>query len=471
MQSVFWPYLSDYVGGLASQTLSPAPAVPDGAAAQTAPAPDAPAHQPNGEAADAAAEAPAPPSAPAVSTPPPAAEEPQPAGDGPVEASGPVWPAELRADLPLLESLIGDCPAALGILRNHEDPGSWRHWFDIANQLHISGNLLAAAKFYLRSAAGHPFPQNVLAAQMTCEIKAGRDPSPDSLDRLLKLDDSHHAFILGLQEFFRPGASPARVLELMGNSYESFHTGTEADCFFLKAATAHFTLPEIGRRLLKPYGGYDRQQVETMPRRLHFYWNRNPPQDIADNFDYHRQLGFFDVHVYDRQRAEVFLYDYYGREAKSTFVALRHPAEEADFLRPHLIYAYGGHYLDADIRIRSVRTFLDHVSCGSHAVFALTAGGLVHNDYFCAERELPVMSSIIQTILHNCNHFPGLSIDLKTGPGAFTRGLNRVFYRALAFNAQPPAIRIMQQDTFDTVFDDFKPAYKTSGMHWGVTLR
>src|SRR5208337_1118189 len=75
----------------------------------------------------------------------------------------------------------------------------------------------------------------------------------------------------------------------------------------------------------------------------------NPPQDIADNFDYHRQLGFFDVHVYDRQRAEAFLYDYYGREAKSTFVSLRHPAEEADFLRPHLIYAYGGHYLGADV--------------------------------------------------------------------------------------------------------------------------
>ncbi|HKM61143.1 MAG TPA: hypothetical protein VJY39_01505 [Acidisphaera sp.] len=147
VQSVFWPYLSDYVGGLASQPLSSTLTVLDGAAAPTAPALDAPSQQPNGEAAEAAAEALVPPPASEVSPPSPAADEPQPTGDGPVETSGPVWPAELRADLPLLESLIGECPAALAILRNHEDPGSWRHWFDIANQLHISGNLLAAAKF------------------------------------------------------------------------------------------------------------------------------------------------------------------------------------------------------------------------------------------------------------------------------------------------------------------------------------
>ncbi len=338
-----------------------------------------------------------------------------------------------------------------GSLHNHVEPGSWRHWFDVANVLHTEGHLLAASQFYLKSASGHPFPHEALAAQMVCEIKAGREPSHDSLARLLQIDQSHHAFIVGLQEFHRPGASPARVLELMGNAYESFHTGVEADRFFIKAAEQCFRLPEIGNRTVKPYGNYDRQQVDAIPRGLHFYWNRSEPPEITKNFEYHRSLGYFNVHVYDKQRAEAFLYDYYGREAKTTFVSLRHPAEEADFLRPHLMYAYGGHYLDADLRIRSLPLFFEHFLRSCHAVFALTKGGLVHNDYFSVERESSVMSSIIETILYNCSRFPGLPIDLKTGPGAFTRGLNRVFFRALAFNAQPPAIRIVQQETFDAV--------------------
>jgi hypothetical protein len=366
-----------------------------------------------------------------------------------------------------LRSLLTACPNALHHFDHHHAPGSWLQWFDIANQLHMHDFLVEAAQFYTMCFDyGHPYPQDPLAASLLCKVKAGIDPSEEEIAALGRIDDSHMAFIRGARDMMIGGASPAQVLHRMGNAFESFHTGVEADCFFLRAAAQYFAPPEIGVASPNPFGNYDRQRVERIPQRLHFYWNANPPPEVEENFRFHRALGYFDVQVYNKQRAEAFIYDYYGREAKATFTKLRHPAEEADFFRAHVMYAFGGHYIDADLRIRSLEIFRSLIPLTLDAVFLVTAGSLVHNDYFCVEPQSPVMASCIETIMSNCAHYPNLSIDIKTGPGAFTRGLNRVFFRSLAFNTPCPQIRILGQATFDAAFECYDVSYKSDGRHW-----
>jgi mannosyltransferase OCH1-like enzyme len=155
----------------------------------------------------------------------------------------------------------------------------------------------------------------------------------------------------------------------MGNAFDAFACGHEVHCYFLRAAIHHFRLPDTGVAMPNPWGaGWNRSIAETIPRRLFFYWDKNPPPEIEENFDHHQTLREITVDIYSQQRAEAFLYDYYGADTKAAFVNLRHPAEQSDFFRPHVVYAYGGYYLDADLRIASLKDFLKLASSSHQAM-------------------------------------------------------------------------------------------------------
>ncbi|WP_026398827.1 glycosyltransferase family 32 protein [Acetobacter nitrogenifigens] len=84
-----------------------------------------------------------------------------------------------------------------------------------------------------------------------------------------------------------------------------------------------------------------------IPFRVYMYWDQNPPTEIQENFDYHRQIQGLDYQVFNKDHATEWLYQNYGVEARGLFLGARHPAEAADFLRVHIMQLYGGWWLVA----------------------------------------------------------------------------------------------------------------------------
>ncbi len=403
-----------------------------------------------------------------VATPAPIATPAPPA----VPAKPSRYPRMTDADM---VALVAHCPPAAAIYKQGL-AADFGNSFHIANQFHLHGQFAAAARFYRRSfdqyPAGsgyHPLEKNLLAAQMLCELKGGLDIGAEDLDRLLFLDRAHFCFIQGCMELFKPAPNHAHALFLMGNAFESFICGHEAHCYFIRAAVNHFKIPDAGVSMPNPWGaGWSRSLAERIPRRLFFYWDKEPPPEIADNFDYHASLGDIVVDIYSQQRAEAFLYDYFGSDIKEFFVALRHPAEQADFFRPHVVYAYGGYYLDADLRIGSPSRFLQMASSSHEAMVCLTDTFLVDNGFFGAEKNSPLMAGCIDVILANCHHHPRLTIDMKTGPGAFTRALARAYFRVMAFGDPVLRLKVVDRNEWRSIVEPFPVTYKADVRNWQV---
>jgi hypothetical protein len=362
-----------------------------------------------------------------------------------------------------MASLVADCPTAKKLYGQGAGK-DFTNSFNIANQLHLHRHFAGASRFYRRSfnqyPAGtgyHPLEKNLLSAQMLCELKGGFEIAQDDLGRLLSIDRAHYCFICGCIELFKTEPDHGHALFLMGNAFEAFVCGHEAHCYFINAATHHFKVAETGVCMPNPWGaGWSRTIVERIPRRLFFYWDKDPPAEVSGNFDHHASIRDIVVDTYSRQRAEAFLYDYYGSDTKEFFVGLRHPAEQADFLRPHLIYAYGGYYLDADLRIGSLDRFLQMASSSHEAMFCLTDTYLVDNGFFGAEKNSSLMAACIDVLLANCHHHPRLPIDMKTGPGAFTRALARTYFRVMAFGDPLPRLKIIGRDEWRTIIGTYR---------------
>jgi hypothetical protein len=375
-----------------------------------------------------------------------------------------------------MELLVESCPPAQALYRQGlaADFGNCNN---IANQFHFYGKFEEAARFYRRAfdqypvgTGYHPLQKNLLSTQMLCELKGGFTISRDDLDMLLALDKSYYCFISGCAELFKTNPDHTLALRLMGNCFEAFVCGHEAHCHFIKAALAHFHSPRTGVPMPNPWGlGWKRSIVQRIPNRLFFYWDKNPPPEIRDNFDLHDAMKDISVDVYSQQRAEAFLYDYYGSDTKATFVKLQHPAEQADFFRPHLVYAYGGYYLDADLRIGSLDDGFLKLTASSHqAMFSITETCLVDNGFFGATKNCHLMASFIDIVHANCHLCPKLSIDMKTGPGALTRMLAREYFRVMAFGDPITEMKIIDRDEWKSIIEVYPVTYKGDIRNWQI---
>lgn len=196
------------------------------------------------------------------------------------------------------------------------------------------------------------------------------------------------------------------------------------------------------------------------------YWDREPPPEIAENFDLHRALPSFQTDIFDKDRAAEWLYNFYGVAAREIFLHARHPAEAADILRIHVINIYGGYWLDADLRIRSVPRFDEILGGNSEAVFMTTPSHVVHNDFFGSAPGTQILGDCLLSLYRNCYQHHDLYIAFKTGPGVFARALNRAFYRAATGRGPVPAIRVLGQRAFDDVVDAFPVTYKHGARSW-----
>lgn len=115
-------------------------------------------------------------------------------------------------------------------------------------------------------------------------------------------------YIEGVQKGWN-GASAIEALKTIGNAFEEFHTGEEADTLWLGfALRAKPSLFDVRLDVNSP--------STRIPRRIFMYWDKNPPPEIAENFDYHRKLSGFEVRIMDFAEATEWLYDNHGIEAR-----------------------------------------------------------------------------------------------------------------------------------------------------------
>jgi hypothetical protein len=122
------------------------------------------------------------------------------------------------------------------------------------------------------------------------------------------MDRSYYCFVMGCIELFKPNPDHGLALSLMGNAYDAFVCGHEAHCYFIRAAVSHFKAPDTGVSMPNPWGaGWTRTIAEAIPRRLFFYWDKNPPSEVRDNFDHHASIREITVDTYSMQRAEACL--------------------------------------------------------------------------------------------------------------------------------------------------------------------
>ena len=335
------------------------------------------------------------------------------------------------------------------------------HAFTLANILHTSFRVLEASRFYRvafdlhsKSHGEYPLAQSLLQARLLCLMKAGQDAPANEIAELRALCIPHANFIESVHKAWREGDAIG-AMRHTANAFEEFHTGEEIDSLYLGfALQANFPFTK---------GCADHRVI---PNKLFLYWDKNPPEEIQRNFDFHRRITGLDVKIFDKPEAEQWLYDVYGVEARSLFLGARHPAEAADILRVHVIQALGGWWLDADTRIRDEQALQFILDRHEQNVLFLTHNNVVHNDFFGAVAQSPLLNEALLNIYRNCYLHPGLFIAYKTGPGVFNRALNRLIHRDLSGIAPLAPTSIHDHRVFSQLIEEFDTPYKHQTPHW-----
>lgn len=338
--------------------------------------------------------------------------------------------------------------------------------FQIANILHTDGMVREASNFYriafdLHSKEPHVFPNAhvLLNVSLLCLLKAGENPSEEDMQLLRGYSIPCYNYIRGVMISWREG-DHLRALEMMGNCYDEFHTGEECDTVCLSTALKVYS-DQLTHSVLMP----DQRHL-AIPSRLFFYWDKSPPQEILDNFDYHRKHTGMEVRIFDQAEGAEWLYQNYGVEARQLFLSTRHPAEAADFLRVHVIQKLGGWWMDADIRLRGDGSQLRVLSRRYSHVFLLTHNSVVHNDFFGSVANSPILADALLSLYRNCYLHAGLYIAYKTGPGVFARALNRVFHGVLMGVTDLPSTMIYDHTVFADMIEELDVDYKKTGNTW-----
>ncbi|GAA07093.1 hypothetical protein ATPR_0097 [Acetobacter tropicalis NBRC 101654] len=336
--------------------------------------------------------------------------------------------------------------------------------FTLANILHTNRRTREAATIYGLAFRIHPkrtdhYPlaQSLLQARLLCMLKSGEEPSLHEIAILRALNIPFANYIEGISMAWK-GGDGRTALRHIRNAYEEFHTGEEIDSLYLEIVLK--SAPELLQ------GKGHTEQNQQIPRKIFMYWDQNPPEEIARNFEFHKNIPGFEFKAFDKHEAAEWLYSNYGVEARGLFLNARHPAEAADFLRVHVTQIYGGWWLDADIRIRDEEALRFMASQTAENVFLLTYNGVVHNDFYGTIPDSSVGADCLLSLYRNCYLHHGLFIAYKTGPGVFNRALNRKAWRSLQGFKTTDAVQVYNHEVFDKVIDQFDTPYKAILPSW-----
>lgn len=338
--------------------------------------------------------------------------------------------------------------------------------FVLANILHTDRCVSEAARVYhigyeLHSKSPHQQPgaHILLHVSLLCQLKAGQTPSQEDMDAMRDLSVPLYNYIVGIQTAWSTG-DLVKAARIMGNCYDEFHTGEECDRLYLEVMNRLYH-DQMKNGIADP-----RQPGPAIPRRIFFYWDKDVPDEVERNFEYHRSLQGLEIKVFSQEEGAQWLYEVYGAEARNLFLSMRHPAEAADFLRVHVIQKLGGWWLDADIRLRSEEIFFDRLSQHHSHVFLLTHDSVVHNDFFGSVANSPVLEDALLSLYRNSYLFHGLYIPYKTGPGVFGRALNRTFHADFTRVRPLPSMMIYDHTVFAEVIEELYVEYKFQGKSW-----
>ncbi|NHO18197.1 hypothetical protein GOB90_04265 [Acetobacter oeni] len=352
-------------------------------------------------------------------------------------------------------------PGALNYYQQH-GASTLHDAFAIANILHTDKYVREAASIYglafrlhSESNSAYPMPHSLLQARLLCLLKSGTTPPQREVDILRSLNIPLANYIEGVELAWHRQDFKGAIARI-GNAYEEFHTGEEIDAVLLEIAL------NSSLDLFSASPVSDKR----IPRRLFMYWDQNPPEEIRNNFDYHKNIEGFECRIFDKHEAAEWLYDNYGIEARSLFLGARHPAEAADFLRVHVTQMYGGWWLDADIRVRDTAAVNFLATQTDQNVIVLTNNCVVHNDFYGTIANSTVGADCLLSLYRNCYLHTGLFIAYKTGPGVFNRALSRRIHRSYEGVKSPDSIRIYRSDVFDRVIHQFDTPYKTVLPSW-----
>jgi len=368
---------------------------------------------------------------------------------------------------PIYTDLLQSCDdhQALSYYERH-GASTVEHAFAIANILHIHGKVLEASFFYRvafdihsKAQTEYPLPQSLLQVRLLCLLKSSNSLPPEELEELESYSPPLANYIRGIQTAWQEGKTN-EGLALIGNSFELFHSGEEIDRLYLELA---LRCPSVD---LAPEENAS-ASASSVPDRLYMYWDKNPPEEIERNIQYHRDLLGSDFVFFDQESASEWLYSHYGREICELFRKVRHPAEGADLLRLYVILSNGGWWLDADLRIRSEEAW-EKLRASTHKSCRLftTHNYVLHNDFFGAAPSNPYIANAAMMALVNTFEHSGLYIAFKTGPGVLNRAVSRAIYTAL--QAQQPVVdlQIDDQRHLNELVEEYDVTYKNGGSSW-----
>ncbi|EHD13160.1 hypothetical protein CIN_18970 [Commensalibacter intestini A911] len=364
--------------------------------------------------------------------------------------------------------MLSICPQALEVYQQ-------RGLNDVIAAYDI-GNILSTNHFYAEAAflfklafnmhskspSEYPLCHILWMIRMVALLKGNFPIKDEELEQLKGLSLPFYNYIVGWKQY-KENKDAFSALSVMQNCYEEFPTGEEADRTYISIMMDLFNTDS---KLSVEGRSYSTGMQATIPNNLFMYWDQNPPPEIVENFEYHQRLGHFNLKIFNKAEASDWLYQQYGVEARHLFLSARHPAEAADFLRVHVINHYGGWWLDADIRIKSIDQFYSVIPMVYDHVFLLTDNYVVHNDFFGSIPNSPILNECIRTLYHNCYVNRDMFIAYKTGPGIFNRGINRTLYHCLKGEGKRPSFIMLDYNQFWDVIDDFETPYKTASQHW-----
>lgn len=266
-------------------------------------------------------------------------------------------------------------------------------------------------------------------------------------------DERYYKYYLAYRASIN-GESSKCIIDIMSNCFEAFQSGSESEWLYLRNA-----IP-LTKQITKP------SQKEE--KNLFFYWDsKDPPNEVVTNFDYHRSMDLFKVEVFDKETASSLLLNNFGYDTYNLFMGLRHPAEESDFFRLHVLYLKGGYYLDVDEKITSKKNFIDVFGGGVEDIYLLSDTGPVHNAFFGSKKGSLVLGECLNIIYHNCYLRPNLSMWAKTGPGVITRALSRLIHRNIISGGSND-FYLFPTNTFPSLFTAVDVSYRNDARDWRV---
>ncbi|MCL5670596.1 MAG: hypothetical protein M1423_04760 [Acidobacteria bacterium] len=336
---------------------------------------------------------------------------------------------------------------------------SFRGNIDIANALKADGLFTEAAAFFDASYQLNTASRDALLAKLLAVIASGGDCAEADLEALKKLDDGFYRFARTRSLMQKGTTDASELLSVLRNGFETFYTGSSADSLFITLA-----LPLVS----PPHSSINSSRSDIIPRRLYFYWDKNPPPEVLANIEYHQRLGIFDVLHYTKEAAIEFLDSYYGRPTRDLFLTMGHPSAESDFFRFHVINTFGGYYLDTDEKIISESLFFEEFGGSYETVCVISGSGPIHSAFFGAVKQSPIMLECILSLIYNSFANKDLSLWLKTGPGPITRAIARSLFRSLFCGVRLPSMRVFPPEVFPRVFGAVPMPYRDDARDWRV---